>query len=120
MGDSVVDGSESAGSSVGPGGDEGGGEGSGATDPGAAAAPDPGGAVATDPPGAARGLLAEVGCRVLVAHDAHDVVAAPRSAPLAGDIRDRPRPPRWRAHGGAMRAHKNARLRGAGWCVGHP
>src|SRR2546430_6822637 len=45
MGGSVVDGSESAGSSVGPGGDEGGGGGSGA--------PDPGGAVATDPPGAA-------------------------------------------------------------------
>src|SRR3989454_10711345 len=53
MGGSVVDGSESAGSSVGPGGDEGGGGGSGATDPGAAAATDPGGAVATDPPGAA-------------------------------------------------------------------
>src|SRR5207244_11790391 len=53
MGGSVVDGSESAGSSVGPGGDEGGGGGSGATDPGAAAAMDPGGAVATDPPGAA-------------------------------------------------------------------
>src|SRR5207247_8791584 len=75
------------------------------------------GRVEHEPSGAARALLAEVGCRVLVAHDAHDVVAAPRSAPFAGDVRDRPPP---RAHGGTMRAHKDARLRGAGWCVGHP